>query len=381
MTASVADFLKRAADRNGFSRDRYDERRIPTDFSNVCILPFFGDLRSAGLLSSFLLHRYRAEVKGSKYFILASWPGFQGLFPYVDEYWSFTDGSILKRFYEGAHGLRNKSDLGTVYQRNLNEFFRDVLDIADFEKMYKNGFTNYFFDKYGDTKLYLPFVPSASVLGKDFNRELATRPGYKVFLAPSVHGRFFSNGQTELVKAKREYYIELVNFLVGRNITPVLWQNFLTYDLSEAVGDRVILFNESDIIRALSAMRSTGYVLDICNGLSRLALLARTPFLALDERSRFNATKEYEVDGLCGVNIPKQYIFTFSTILTEGTLSNWKSDSFPAIANRLEAVLPELNREAWPSTAEQNEIVPYKKLVQVHKPKKFGTRFIKVEHD
>lgn len=381
VTASVAEFLKRAADRNGFRRDRYDESRIPTDFSNVCILPFFGDLRSTMLMSSFLLHRYRAESKGSKYFVLASWPGLQGLFPYVDEYWSFTDESVIKRFYEGSNGLKNKSDLATVYTRNLNEFFRDVVDIADLQKMYNNGFTNYFFEKYTDTKLFRPFVPSASVLGKDFNRELATRSGYKVFLSPSIYGRFYANGQTEHVRAKREYYIELVNFLVGRNITPVIWQNFLTYDLAEAVGDRAVIFNEPDIIRALSAMRATGYVLDICNGLSRLALMARTPFLTLDERSRFNAVKEYEIDALCGDSIPKQYIFTFSTILTEGTLSNWKLDSFPAIANRVDAVLPDLNREAWPSTAEQNEIVPYKKLVQVHKPKKFGARFIKIEHD
>ena len=97
---SVVDFLKRTSERNGFNRDRFEERKIPTDFSNVCILPFFGDLRSTCILSSFLLHRYRQEVKSSRYFILASWPGFQGLFPYVDEYWSITDNAHIKNFYE-----------------------------------------------------------------------------------------------------------------------------------------------------------------------------------------------------------------------------------------------------------------------------------------
>ena len=69
---SVADFLKRSAERNGFNRDRYEEKRIPTDFTNVCILPFFGDLRSLTILSSYILHRYREEYRGSKYFIVAS---------------------------------------------------------------------------------------------------------------------------------------------------------------------------------------------------------------------------------------------------------------------------------------------------------------------
>jgi hypothetical protein len=41
---SVADFLKRTSERNGFTRERFEERRVPNDFSNITILPFFGDL-------------------------------------------------------------------------------------------------------------------------------------------------------------------------------------------------------------------------------------------------------------------------------------------------------------------------------------------------
>ena len=85
---AVADFLSRASDRNGFIRERFEERKIPTDHSSLIIMPFFGDLRSSCILSSLLLQRYREETKGSKYFIFASWPGFQGLYPYVDEYWA-----------------------------------------------------------------------------------------------------------------------------------------------------------------------------------------------------------------------------------------------------------------------------------------------------
>ena len=379
--SSLNDFLKRAADRNGFRRDRYDESKVPTDFSNVCILPYFGDVRSTMILSSFILNRFREENKGSKYFILASWPGSQGLFPYVDEYWSMTDDAVLKRFYDGSDGFRNHSDLATVYTRNLNEFFRDVVNVVDLQKIYQNGFTNYFFEKYKDTKRFLPFVPSSSVLGKDFNRDLAVKAGYKVFLHPSIFAKFWHSGRSENIKVKREFYIELIRTLSSRNITPVVWQNFLSFDLTDSCFDKAIIFKEPDIIRAMAAMRATGCVLDIFNGLSRYALMARTAFTCVDERTRYNSTKEHEIDDLCGGSIPKQYIFTFSTILTEGTLANWNADVFPSIVNRLENFMPNLNRDEWPSTAESHELVAYDKLVRIQKPKKFGTRFIKVIQD
>ena len=125
---SVVDFLKRAADRNGFIRDRYEEKKIPTDFTGISVLPFFGDLRNLTVLSSYLLHRYRNEVRGSKYFIVASWPGFQGLFPYADEYWSLNDDSIIRKFYERSEGMRNKSDFSSTFIRNTLPLKSLVLD-------------------------------------------------------------------------------------------------------------------------------------------------------------------------------------------------------------------------------------------------------------
>ena len=53
--------------------------------------------------------------------------------------------------------------------------------------------------------------------------------------------------------------------------------------------DRCVFVEEHDILQVLdSFMRATGCVLDVFNGLSRLALLARCPYLCIDERSRYN---------------------------------------------------------------------------------------------
>lgn len=379
--SSLVEFLKRAADRNGFRRDRYEEKKIPTDFSNVTILPFFGDLRSSFVLSSFLLKRYREEVKGSKYFIVASWPGQSGLYPYADEYWSFLDEAVVKKFYENSEGLRNKSNLNTIYCRNLNEFFRDVIDIKDIEKYYKNGFTNYFFDKFKDTKRFLPFVPSVSILGKDFNKELSTRPGYKVFINPALFCKFWHHGISDTVRSQKEFWVELCRFLLKYDVMPVVWQHNLSFNLMDELADSCIMLKETDLIRVFSAMRACSCVLDVMNGSSRYAMMARAPFLCVDERSRFTGTREYEIDDLCAMQLPKQYIFTFSTILTEGKLSFWESDIFQTIKKKLDGLLPNLNREGLPSTGESYDLVPYQDFVQLKKKKKLGTRFIKITHD
>ena len=37
------------------------------------------------------------------------------------------------------------------------------------------------------SKRFLPLIPSVATLGKDFNRELVTRPGFKVFIHPCLY--------------------------------------------------------------------------------------------------------------------------------------------------------------------------------------------------
>jgi hypothetical protein len=378
MTISVIDFLKKAADRNGFHRDRFEQARIPTDYSDIVIMPLFGDLRSICIASSLLLHRVRQEKKGSKYFILASWPGFQGLFPYVDEYWSLTDEAHLKRFYEQSENFNNKSDLYAVYLRNLNEFFRETMTHKDINIYYNNGITDKFFDTFKETKMFFPFMPSVTALGKEFNRELAVRPGYKVFIHPSIFIKKWSTGKSQNVRAKREFWVELVKYLISKNYVPVIWQNYLAYDISQDFVDKCIFVGEKDAIRAMTAMRATGCVLDVFNNLSRLSLLARCPYISVDERSRTFYQKEYEWDCLCGKNLSKEYIYSFSTIVSDGSVENWSQDIFSSIFSRLERFIPDLDRENWPSTGEITEVVSYKDLVIEKKQKKLGTRFINV---
>ncbi|MEI8270499.1 MAG: hypothetical protein WCG45_03955 [bacterium] len=378
MAETVSNFLNRVVERNGFSRERYQENKVPTDFNDIIVFPFWGDVRSVCILSMLLLHHYKMEQKGSKYFIILSWPGFQGLFPYADEYWSISDESQIKNFYESSEEFRNKSELNTIFLRNLNEFFRDVVDYRDIESYYNNGFTNGFFERFKNQKRFLPFVPSSAILGKEFNRELATKAGYKVFIHPSLFAKQWFMGRSQNIKINKDFWIELVEFLLQNNFVPVIWQNALSYDISQDFIDRCIFLGEKDVSRALTAMRATGCVLDIFNGISRLAIMARCPFLCVDERIRFHSQKEYEIDDLCGKDIPKEYIYTFSTIVSDGKVENWKLDIFKSILYKLNDFIPLLDRDNWPSTGETLEPISYKNLVREADLKKIGKRFLKV---
>lgn len=378
----VAGLLRKAAEKTGFNREKYDERLIPTDAANIAVMPFFGDLRSLFVLSSILLKRFREQYRASKYFVLCSWPGFQSLFPYVDEYWGVADESIISNFYSGASQFKNKSSYSSAYYRNLNHyFFEDVIiPHEEFKDIYGNGIENKFWQKYREIKRTLPGVLSSSQLGKDFNKELASRGGYKIFVYPSIHLTTWHNGETTTIKTSKDFWVFLLKRLIKEKYTPVVYKGLLTYDVSSELTDNCVYVTEPDMGKVISAMRATGCVLDIFSGISRYALAARCPFVMVDERARYAALKEYELDDICGSNLPKQYIFSFPTIIEGGGPDTWDFNILNNVIARLNNFLPELNRDEWPSTGESTEVISYEKVRQ-KKNKRLGTRLLKVPND
>jgi hypothetical protein len=378
----VAGFIKKAAEKSGFVRERYDDRKIPTDASNICVVPFFGDLRSLFVLSSILLNRYREEDKGSKYFIFCSWPGFQALFPYVDEYWGIQDEQSVRKLYANASQFRNKNNLAGSYYRNLNQYFFEdvVMPHEQFLPYYKDGITDEFWKKYHQVRRFLPAVPSAAVLGKDFGRELASKGGFKVFVYPSQNltaWRFNDVIQTPIGK---EFWVVLVRRLLRERFVPVVYKGLLTHDVSSEFTDKCLYVAEQDFGKVLSSMRASGCVLDIFSGISRMALAARCPFVSVDEHNRWAALKEYEIDDLCSPGLPKQYIFSFPTIIEGGGPDTWDFNILNSVIARLHAFLPDLDRDNWPSTGESTEVVPYE-AVRKKKAKRIGTKLLKVPKD
>jgi hypothetical protein len=371
---NTVTILKNAANKCGLTRNRFDDAQVPASMDNVCILPFFGDMRSLMIMSSLLLKRYREEVKGSKYFVLCSWPGFGDLFPYVNEYWSVN--SDMFTHMSSTVGF-NCSHMMTL-ERSLNYFFEEIIQTSDLTKFYDKGLTQDFLDRFKHIKCFKPVLPSSVVLGNDFNRLLAQREDRKVFLYPVKYIYKWGQGKLGKVKVGIDFWKQLVSFLLSNHFTPVVWNTALTYDLSPIFTGDCLYVTDNNIINVLSAMRATGCVLDVFSGISRYAILARCPYIVCDERTKYNDIKEYELDYLCGDKIYKEYIFSFAKLITSG-YDGWQSSLFDVIKTKLENVYKNFDKDRLLATSESHEIVPYAMVKQLKK-KKFGMRFIKIPH-
>ena len=369
--------LKRAAEKCGAVRHRYSDRNVPTSSEDVTILAFFGDRRSSFILSSLLLRRIREELKGSRYFILLSWPGHEGLYPYVDEYWQVEDESSLSRLLAGSLGFGNSSDLYTLIQRGLNQFFFEVMSDGDILEFYSNGLTKSFFERFKHVKVSFPSIPSTTSLGSEVSRRLGQKES-KVFIQPCSEIFSWHQGAVRKASVPREFWLDLVGRLTGSGFYPVVFSDRFSYDISPETAEKCLHLGNVDIMGAMSAMRSCGCVLDFFGDVSRWALAARTPFLCFEERPKFNHLKEYEINDLCGRKLRKDYIFGFGALISSGDRASWNSNLFDHMLVRLNGIYEGMDRESWPSPAESNEIVPYDSVRKM-KSKKMGSRFIRIE--
>jgi hypothetical protein len=369
----VSDFIKRSAERCGYKRSSYVAKNMPTSPSNIVTIPFYGDLRSTCILSSFILRNYK-EANPEKYIILCSWPGWQGLFPYVDEYWSLEDESATKTLATEANNFYNGSNLATDLTRSLAEVL-NIFTSRDLKKYYDNGFTKQYWDEFGSIRRFLPEVSSASKLSEDFKVQMQRRPGTKVIVYPVLKVRSRQRGETVYLPIMKDVWAALIESLIAENYVPVIYQNWFTYDMSKDFVDRCLYLVPRNVSDVLAAFRYVGCVLDVHSGLSRLALTARCPFLGVTERQSFIEDKDYEIDDLGSDKLPRQYVFNFSSQMMAGGTAEWKINLFDSVCARMQEFLPKIDSAALPTTNESYEVVPYER-VRHRKAKRLGCTFI-----
>lgn len=381
-TLPVSQILKKAADKSGFIRTRYEERKMPTIVSNVTVVLLFGDIRHNFIASSLLLRRFKEENKASRYLILCSWPGQEALFPYVDEYWELNsailkDANHLRSIYNESVGFSSRHEVVLGAHRMLNTFFEEVLDGSVLDEYWNGGFTNEFKDRYKHIGRYLPSIPSPSVLGNEFNRRISHQQGNKVFIYPSMYLQEWKNGRLRPHLVSKDFWVALVTRLLKEHYFPIIWQNVFTYDLSPDFLENCLYLTNLSASEAMSGMRTAGCVLDVFSGISRLAIAARCPYVVFEERVTLNALKDYEIDDLCGNGIPKEYYYVFTGICDETSKNAWNPSLFDGMILKLNSIMSDLNRDEWPSPLESYEVVPYDRVRRLHS-KKLGTKFIKV---
>ena len=253
------------------------------------------------------------------------------------------------------------------------------MSYKDLDCYYDNGIKKEFFEKFKHVKCNMPNISSSASLGMDFARTINSQE-LKLFLYPSKTINIWKNGRIEKSKISKTFWIELINLLIKEKYFPIIYKDLFAYDVSVDINKDCLHIWDKDLSRVLSAMRSTGLVIDFFSGISNLALCARAPFICFEERNCYNHRKQYEIDDLCGKDLYKEYIFSFGTIITNDDINIWNNNFFTLLNSKLNKVFPKLSRDKLPSTAESNEIVPYN-VVRATKNKKLGSRFIKVKRD
>ena len=375
--SEMNEFLKRAANKAGYARVRYVEKDIPADPSQITVMHHFGDMRSTFVLSSLLLRRYREEMKGSKYFILCSWPGQECLFPYVNEYWSIKDEPQMKDLYYRAKGFDNDQDALKKYIWDLNWFFEDVTDYRAIRPYYEDGITQQFFDRFRHVKSYLPPVLSAAVFGEELSATFLDRSAKKVFVYPTTRFYVWRRHRLETMRCPKEFWVCLVKRLLDEGYLPIIGNDYLTYGLSGDLPEKCVQVSVTDMSRMLAVMRHSNCVLDMFFGNSRLALAARAPFVACDERQRFFEAKEYEVDDLCSDHkMPRKYVFSFPRYVLDGGEEVWKFSLIDSAIPKIKEIVDGTDRNLLPSTSESYTITPYEHVRKL-RLKKLGTKFIR----
>ncbi len=372
--ADTSEFLKRAAQRTGLKREFFLEKNIPTEPSNVLAVPFFGDLRSTAILSTFLLPRIK-EIHPNKYVVLCSWPGFNGLFPYVDEYWSLTDNSGLTTLASEANSFYNTSNLATELTRGLFEVL-NIQTSKDFLLWYNKGFSQKYWEDFKTIQRFRPEVLSSSVIPADLRSQLEKRRGRKVVVFPTKKMRSWQQGRTINMPAQKDFWVSLIERLLEEGFEPVIHQNWFTYDMSPDFTDRCMYLVTKSVAETLAAFRTIGCVLDIHSGISRLAQAARCPYVVVTERASYIEDKDHELDDLCGLDVPKQYVFSFSTMLMTGTAGEWKVSLLDELMVRLNQFVSNIDLTKLPSTSQEFEPVSYD-VVRTRTARRAGMRFIK----
>jgi len=367
----IATFIKRSCEQSGFERIRYDDDKVPTSFSNVSIILLYGNVRSQFIVSSLLLKPY-IESRPSRYFVVCSWPDSDILFHYADEFWSCPDAEILKLMSRHARTLDNGSDTCLSLERTLHRYFEEVITYDTLKKYYDSGFTKEFFTKFKNIEYHLPFIPTLPLdLSKKFAKIGGTK---KVFIYPTRNVQSWNKKEVN-VTSSENFWLRLVETLLDVGYTPVIYHNYATYDLSTKFdASTCIHIDNKPISSVLSAMRNSDCVVDIFSGISRYALIARCPFVAMDERRRYEATREYEIDDLCAQQIPREYIFANTGLVGEAP----SRIVYEGVVNKLDKMIEDLDRNHLPPTGETTQILSYNQL-RNRRTRKLGTKLFKVE--
>lgn len=363
---SVNQFLVRASERCGLSRDVWVEKRIPNDMSKIVVVPAIADLPTEMLASS-LLHRPIFErVLAGRYVVVVTLPGRAFMYPAADEVWSLKGDDVALAF-SSMIGFDNEHPRVNFLHQQLNKFFPDVRDSKIFTKYYDRGLTREFLDSFTNPEVELPAIGS---LKPELARKVYGLSGRPIFIAPFKSARTMDRSGKEVLQiVPKSFYQGLVEDLIPAGFSPVFWHGVQTYDFSAEMVDRSVSIPDTGLAGVVAAVRASGLCLDVFGNLFAASVLARTPCLMIEQRRRFF---DLNLGELIGLICPKSLIRTYFSL--PGLLGTDNKELVRAIVNRLGDLrtteeLPPSSHDRWPIDFGS---------VRRRKALKMGLRFISV---
>lgn len=362
----VKQFVERAASWTGCVREYYRDESLPTHLSSIQSLCFYGDIKHTFLLSSFLLKPY-LELLNKKYLILCSWFGHHQLFPYVGEFWSVQNKEMQSNMASGSRGFRNDSE---DYQRLHRKFIEsmNMANMEDIESLYCHGFTDKYFNLCnGKLRLFLPSVASPNMLSSSFLASLESKRGKKVVIFPTKKFHCWFRGKLTHIPVPSQFWVVLIDSLLERGYVPVCYQNWFTYDMSHDFAQECIYLVPMYIGDVLAAINYVGLVADLFSGVSRFAIMARCPYVYIEERMCYYHEKEDEIDNLFMDKIPCRLAYTFSSVVSRGDASDWKSTIIELLLRKLDEMSSSNNQSNLGLSSIEEEWEPANRSVNKSK--------------
>jgi hypothetical protein len=286
--SDINEFLARAAERCGFTRETYSTELIPKTHDKIIVIPFFGNTRGEFIFSSLIFPRLMESSFSNRYVIVATHAERAFLYNQASEVWGVQGEDMIDNIEEKSDLFTGNINFENQFIRSLNRFFPNVYNSEELNKYYKNGLTNFYFSNFGGGKIWYPAVPP---IKSDMNHYILSA-SHPVLIVPNIHS-------IDVDKADRiarnimppEIYVSLCNRLVTEGFSPVVWRGPNCYDLSRELSGKAFFLVNRSLAGAIAAARGCGFVLSLFDDSYAIAYLARVPFLSVQSRNRYHSRR------------------------------------------------------------------------------------------
>lgn len=371
------DFLNRAASSAGLRRVRYDSQKQTTDPYNSIVLPLFCDRRYLYVASTLLGGLLREKRYGSRYFIIATYPGMADIFPFADEVWEPSRPGSASPILNQVEGFGENSPHVNSLIRSLNRFM-ETIDPSDLREFYDDGIKRKFLEDFGPLERSLPDVPSAMLLGENIARKIKSSQ-QSVAVIPSKYGFTWERGKSRKLVVSSAFYNSWVERLLKEGYNPIIIQFPECHDIS-GNHENLLYFKEPIAKEALAVLRSAGILVDFFGDVKFMGYLARCGVVSFEERSRFSRLREFELIQSTVPDLPKEYCYNFSYTVETGESQSWNNNFFDLAIRRIKKIEKRIFRDEFPPATQLREEIDYRRIVR-EKIRKLGTRLIQIPLD